>query len=471
MTFGPASRVDALRTVPLLADLHDDVMDRLATMAVVVDVVPGTVLMREGEEADGLYVVLGGRLEVTKRMGPDDLPVGVIGPGEVVGEMALLEQGPRSATVRAVEPGRTLFIARDAFLDLVATDSTVSLALVHTLGTRLRSSLAMLQQREKLASLGTLAAGLAHELNNPTAAMRRSAALLRDAFAELGPAEQGLAGVGLDDTGRSALEDVRAGRAGPAEAPSIVDPLAASDRAQALESYLDGLDVADAWRLAPALAERGWTAEDLETLGERVGVRAIGAAAGWLAAVATIDGLIDEIAMTSERIAELVTAVKSYTYLDQAPVQDIDVREGIENTLVIMRHKLKDGTTVVRDYAEGLPRIEAYGSELNQVWTNIVDNAIDAMDGHGTLTIRLRAEPVDHVTVDLCDDGPGIPEPVRQRIFEPFYTTKEPGKGTGLGLHISHSIIVGQHGGQISVTSEPGATCFHVTLPVTLSRR
>lgn len=471
MTFGPASRIDALRTVPLLADLHDDVMDRLATMALVVDVVPGTVLMREGEQADGLYVVLGGRLEVTKRVGPDDLPVGVVGPGEVVGEMALLEQGPRTATVRALDPGRTLFIARDAFLDLVATDSTVSLALVHTLGTRLRSSQAMLQQREKLAALGTLAAGLAHELNNPTAAMRRSAALLRDAFAVIWPAAEALADVGLDDAGRDALDDVRAGRVGPAQAPSLVDALAASDRVQALESCLGDLGVVDAWKLAPPLAERGWTAEDLDTIGARVGARAIGAAAGWLAAVATIDGLIDEIAMTSQRIAELVSAVKSYTYLDQAPVQDIDVLEGIENTLVIMRHKLKDGTTVVRDYAEDLPRIEAYGSELNQVWTNIVDNAIDAMGGHGRLTIRVRPEPVDHVTVDLCDDGPGIPEPVRRRIFEPFYTTKEPGKGTGLGLHISHSIVVGQHGGQMSVTSVPGATCFHVTLPLTLARR
>ena len=170
--------------------------------------------------------------------------------------------------------------------------------------------------------------------------------------------------------------------------------------------------------------------------------------------------------MTSDRISDLVAAVKSYTFLDQAPLQEIDVREGLESTLVIMRHKLGQGVAVIRDYAPDLPRIQAYGSELNQVWTNLVDNAIDAMDGHGTLTIRTRAEPADHVSVTVCDDGPGIPEPVRRRIFEPFYTTKEPGKGTGLGLHISHSIVVSRHRGRISVTSRPGATCFAVTLPV-----
>lgn len=471
MSSGLASRAAALRGVPLLADLRDDVVLRLAEMARVVDVEPGAVLMREGEEADGLFVVLDGRLEVTKRVGPDDLPVGAVGPGEVVGEMALLERGPRTATVRAVEPGRTLFIARDAFLDLVATDSTVSLALVETLVIRLRATQAMLQQREKLAGLGTLAAGLAHELNNPAAAMRRSAALLRDAFAELWPAAETLADANLDDAGRRAMDDVRAGRLGPVGPPSLVDPLAASDRAQALEAHLESRGVEDGWRLAPALADRGWTAEDMDSLGERVGGRAIGAAAGWLAAVAAVDGLIDEIAMTSHRISELVTAIKSYTFLDQAPVQEIDVREGIESTLVIMRHKLRDGITVVRDYAEGLPRIEAYGSELNQVWTNLVDNAIDAMEGHGRLTIRVRPEPADHVTVDVCDDGPGIAEPVARRIFEPFYTTKEPGKGTGLGLHISHSIVTGRHRGRISVSSEPGATCFRVILPVALKGR
>jgi signal transduction histidine kinase len=484
---GPESRVAALRTVPLLAEIQPDVIARLAEMARPVDPVAGSLLMREGEDADGLYVVLDGRLEVTKRVGSDDLQVGAVGAGEVVGEMALLERGPRTATVRAVTAARTLFIARDAFVELMAADPGVALAMVQTLARRLRATQAMLEQREKLASLGTLAAGLAHELNNPAAAMRRSASLLREAFAELGRASQALADADLDAAGRSVVDEVRERAIRPSRSPSWSAPSAeslgaaggldalgaldASDAAEAIETQLAAADVDDAWRIAPVLADGGWTADDVAGIGERVGAGAIGPVAAWLAAITAIDGLVGEILMTSERISELVTAVKSYTFLDQAPLQEIDIRDGIESTLVIMRHKLRDGVAVVRDYAPDLPRIQAYGSELNQVWTNLVDNAIDAMDGRGTLTIRVRAEPADHVTVDVCDDGPGIPEPVQRRIFEPFYTTKEPGKGTGLGLHISHSIVVGHHGGRLGLTSGPGSTCFHVTLPVALAER
>ncbi len=460
---GPA---DALRTVPLLADLEPAAIEGLAREARVVDLPAGAVLMREGEEADGLSVVLSGRLEVSKRVGADDVEVGAVGPGEVVGEMALLERGPRTATVRAAEPARTLFIARGAFIEFVGANPGVALAMVQTLARRLRATQAMLEQREKLAALGTLAAGLAHELNNPAAAMRRSAALLRDAFAELEATSRALADTDLDAAGRAAVDDVRERRVVPSGVPALDDALAASDRSEALERHLEVAGVEDAWRIAPALAAGGWTIDDLAGLGGRVGRHALGAVAAWLASVAAIDGLVGEIAMTSDRISGLVAAVKSYTFLDQAPLQEIDVREGLESTLVIMRHKLGQGVAVIRDYAPDLPRIQAYGSELNQVWTNLVDNAIDAMDGHGTLTIRTRAEPADHVSVIVCDDGPGIPEPVRRRIFEPFYTTKEPGKGTGLGLHISHSIVVGRHRGRISVTSRPGATCFAVTLPL-----
>jgi len=468
---GPASRAAALRTVPLLAELGADAIDRLAEMARVVDVSPGTILMREGEAADGLFVVLDGQFDVTKRVGPDDVQVGAVGPGEVVGEMALLERGPRTASVRATEAGHTLFIGRDAFVGLMTTDPGIALAMVQTLARRLRATQAMLEQREKLASLGTLAAGLAHELNNPAAAMRRSASLLRGAFRELVAASRSLAEASLDEAGRDAIMEVRERKARTTWAPPDGDALGASDRAAALEEHLETLRIDDAWRIAPTLAEGGWTVDEVADLAARVGAGAIGPALAWLACVTAIDGLVGEITMTSERISELVAAVKSYTFLDQAPLQDIDVREGIESTLVIMRHKLRDGVTVVRDFCAELPRIQAYGSELNQVWTNLIDNAIDAMDGRGTLTIRVRSEPADHVTVDVCDDGPGIPDAIRRRIFEPFYTTKEPGKGTGLGLHISHSIVVSHHRGGLSVTSEPGSTCFHVTLPVAPAAR
>lgn len=212
---------------------------------------------------------------------------------------------------------------------------------------------------------------------------------------------------------------------------------------------------------ASALVDAGWTGEALRELPAEV--------LPWLAADASVHVLLDELRMAVGRISEIVGAVKGYAYLDQAPVQRVDVRSGLEQTLVILRHRLRDGVAVVRELDEDLPEIEAFGSELNQVWTNLVDNAIDAMDGRGTLTLRAERDPEgDGVRVTICDSGPGIPEEIRPRLFEPFYTTKPPGKGTGLGLHISHN-VVGRHGGRIEVSSEPGSTCFIVSLPVSLA--
>ncbi len=187
----------------------------------------------------------------------------------------------------------------------------------------------------------------------------------------------------------------------------------------------------------------------------------------WLAADASVHQLLGELSMALERIGEIVAAVKGYTYLDQAPVQRVDVRIGLEQTLVILRHRLRDVEVSV-DLAEGLPEVEAFGSELNQVWTNIIDNAADAMDGRGSLSIMAAPDPTgDGVTVEICNTGPAIPDDVRARLFEPFFTTKEPGRGTGLGLHISHNVIV-RHGGRIDVGSEGGRTCFTVTLPLVI---
>jgi len=208
---------------------------------------------------------------------------------------------------------------------------------------------------------------------------------------------------------------------------------------------------------ASALVDAGWSLSDVAALPADV--------LPWLAADASVHLLLDELRMAVGRISEIVGAVKGYAYLDQAPVQRIDVRAGLEQTLVILRHRLREGIEVIRDFAEDLPEIDAYGSELNQVWTNLVDNAIDAMEGRGTLSLRAERDPEgDGVRVTVCDSGPGIPDDIRERLFEPFYTTKPPGKGTGLGLHISHNVI-GRHGGRIDVTSSPAGACFEVSLP------
>jgi signal transduction histidine kinase len=461
----PPAVVDALRRVPLFAQLPGPTLDRLATLAEPVLLARGALLIREGDPANDMYVVLDGMLEVTKRAGSDDVPVGAVGPGEVVGETALLEHGSRTASVTAVAPTQVVRIAREPFEALVASDPATGIGLVRTMAARLRSNEALVQQRERMASLGTLAAGLAHELNNPAAAVRRGASLLADAIAALERAAAALGAAGLDGARSHEVDALREALAERQSRPPALDPLATSDLETAIGDVLEAHGVADAWQIAPALAAVGWPAGELDATAGRLGA-SFGPVVTWLGTAAAAGALVAEVGAAASRLAELVSAVKTYTFLDQAPVQQVDVRAGIDDTLLILGHKLREaGISVRRDMAADLPRIEAYGSELNQAWTNLVDNAIDAMGGAGELRIQAAPWADGGVLVSICDDGPGIPPDVQRRLFDPFFTTKEPGKGTGLGLHIVYSIIVRRHGGRIRVDSRPGHTCFEVTLP------
>ena len=429
-----AGVVDRLRLTPLFGGLPDDQLDRLAEMGEIVDLAPGEALIREGDQADALYVVLDGELDVTKRSGRTDIPVARVGPGSLQGEIAALEGGRRLASVTAATPAEVLRIPVGAIRQLLDAGPDVALAVIRTAVSRLRSMEALFREREKLAGLGTLAAGLAHELNNPAAAAMR-------AIEQLGGA-------------------VRSAEERPRPVPPPRPPAGATRPRSALERA-DRIDAITALTgdaaAATSLVDAGWTPESLAELPSDV--------LPWLAADASVHLLLDELRIAIGRMSEIVAAVKGYAYLDQAPVQRVDVREGLDQTLVIMRHRLREGVEVVREFADDLPEIEVRGSELNQVWTNLIDNAIDAMDGRGTLTVRAEADPEgDGVRIAICDTGPGIPEDVRQRLFEPFYTTKPPGKGTGLGLHITHNVI-GNHGGRVEVDSQPGRTCFEITLP------
>jgi signal transduction histidine kinase len=437
--------LDALRATPLFALLPQDNLARLGAMCEHAHLAPGELLIREGDPGDAMYVIVSGELAVTKQSGGTEVQLSRVGPGSIQGEMSVIEGRPRSASVRAVSDVEVLKIPREALLEVFSAAPESALSILQTFVNRLRSQESLLREREKLAGLGQLAAGLAHELNNPAAAIRRSVSSLEERIADR-------------DTLRPPQ---RLTALTPAAAAPILGALERSDRIEELA------DVVGDSGLAASLVDAGWTPDQLSEAFSGLSADEAQQAAAWLAQTSSVHALLDEVKMAADRISEIVGAVKSYAYLDQAPVQRIDVRTGLNNTLVILQHKLREGIDVLRDYAADLPEIEAYGSELNQVWTNIIDNAIQAMDGRGALEVRAERTDDDGVRVTICDNGPGIPPQAIPHLFEPFFTTKPPGVGTGLGLHISHNVVQ-RHGGRIEVESQPGQTCFIVTLPPTL---
>ena len=463
MALPPTDR-SLLRRVPLFAELDEDDLAWIAGSCEMEELAPGEVVAAEGDEGDALFVITEGELEVVKRSRSADVPIARLGPGEIVGEMAVLEGSPRNATIRAVAPSRVVRIGRDVVMELVRTRPSAALSIIRTVTGRLRSTEALLREREKLAALGTLSAGLAHELNNPAAAVQRSSGLLRDALDRWADATHDLGAVVSDARRASVVGDLGTQIASLAGSGASADPLEVGDRADDLERRLAGHGVVNAEVLAATLAAGGWAPAHLQPVEDAFPGPALGVVVAWIASGSEVHALVDEVGTGARRISEIVKAVKDYSYMDQAPVQQVDVTVGLDNTLVILRPKLKAGIEIERDYQPGLPAIEAFGSELNQVWTNILDNAIDAMGGRGRIRIRAFGRDGDLV-VEICDDGPGMPPEVRERIFEPFYTTKPPGSGTGLGLHIAYNVVA-RHDGRIEVRSRPGETCFEVALPI-----
>ena len=323
----------------------------------------------------------------------------------------------------------------------------------------------MLRHSEKLASLGKISAGVAHELNNPAAAAQRAVAQLQNSITELEQAEFGLGQLNLSRAQLKAIEPHAQRIHERVKQPIFLDPLTRSDQEYAIESWLEDKGVEAAWELAPSLVNIGYTAAELSSLADSFTGEKFAGVIALLSRMYSSRNLLEEIGQATGRIVEIVKALKSYTYLDQAPIQSIDIHEGLNDTLVVLQSKLKRGIEVRRDYAPDLPRIDAFGSELNQVWTNIIDNAVDAMAGKGTIVLKTYQED-SWIVVEITDTGPGIPPEIRESIFDPFVTTKPPGEGTGLGLNISHHIIVQKHKGEIAVYSKPGETCFQVKLPI-----
>jgi len=456
---------DFLKKVDLFAELSDDDLNSICSSVNEVWLADGELLFTEGDRGHRAFIIEEGQLEIIKRTGEREVLLAVRQVGDVIGEMALLEEAPRMASVRARGPAKLLTIGKETLDNLLATSPSAAGAMLQTVLARWRGTQAQLRQSEQMAQLGTLTAGVAHELNNPAAAVKRGADQMQLTLTPFAQTQAALTQYEFSPAQQEKMKELAVLAQTRTAEDSMLDALVRNDREEEVEEWLDLVGIAEPWNIAPTLVDLGLDPEHLEDLRREFSDKKLGSFLRWITATHQAYSLLREIGQGAGRISEIVKALKSYAYLDQAPVQPVDIHEDLNNTLIILRHKLKQGIEVKRDYAPNLPAVEAYGSELNQVWTNIIDNAVDALEGQGVITLRTRLED-DWVAVEIQDNGPGIPEEIKTRIFDAFFTTKPPGKGTGLGLNISYNIVVYKHRGDIRVYSRPGYTCFQILLPL-----
>src|SRR5215212_9874161 len=420
----------------------------------------GDLLFDERSVVDSFYVVLEGEVEISRLDGAEEIPVLHHGPGEFTGGLAVLTGSTSIHRARAVAPGRILEIDSETFRRLPVEIPDVADMFISGLARRMRYTQRAYRQQEKLAALGKLSAGLTHELNNPAAAARRASEELGEAILEAQ-----LTAIGHDER-FSALERealVALQRETAAGSADVLDPLSLCDAEDELTDWLGDHGCEEPWDLAPALAEAGVDKDRLEAMAEAFDEGSLACGLEWLAGTLDLVGLAGEIETSVGRISHLVGTMKEYTYMDRAVVGEVDVISGLQNTLTMLGPRLKD-VSLFREFEKELPKIPGRGGELNQVWTNLIDNAIDAVDRRGSITIRTYVEG-PRVVVEVIDNGRGIPREAQVHVFEPFYTTKDIGAGPGLGLAIVRRIVT-DHGGEVFVRSEPGKTCFTVRLPV-----
>ncbi len=461
---------DELRALFLFEKLTDAQLDWLCQHGRV-EVFPAGPVYAEGDPARNFYVLLAGTVVLSRRAGADDVEVGGTSqPGVYAGAWTayLGDRVPQryDSSMRVTEPSRFFVLDADVFAELMHEWFPMAVHLLEGMFFGRRNMLEATAQRERLLALGTLSAGLTHELNNPAAAGIRAAAELRERVAGTRRKMGAIAGGAWDRTALETLIKLQEEAAERVPKAQALPPLEASDAEDALTDWLDSHGLSDGWQLAPAFVAAGLDAAWLENVAATVDAATLPEALRWLHNTVETELLINEIEDATTRISTLVGAAKQYSQLDRAPHQVVDVHELLDSTLAMLAGKIPPGIRVVKDYDRSLPAIPAYAAELNQVWTNLIDNAVSAMGEAGVLTVRTGLDR-DRVFVDISDTGPGVPPEIRERIFEPFFTTKPVGQGTGLGLDITWRIVVNKHHGDIQVDSAPGNTRFRVWLPIT----
>jgi signal transduction histidine kinase len=464
--------IDELRTLFLFEKLTDDQLAWIAGHGCTQHVDAGQVVIQEGEPAEKFFVLLSGTVALTRRVGQDDVQTTRTEQrGVYMGATRayIRDEGVQHkymASMRALDDSDFFVLSAEDFGAMMRDWFPMALHLLEGLTLGMRNTQAAIGERQRLVALGALSAGLMHELNNPAAAASRATGALRQRVAgmrhKLGMLAAGKVAPERLDALVELQEDVieRA-----AKAPSLT-ALQAADREDELGDWMQEHGVTGGWDLAPVFAQGGLDIECLELIEAKVVEPGLlDQAIHWIGYALETEQLMSDIEEATGRVSSLVTSAKQYSQLDRAAHQWIDVHTGLDSTLVMLAHKIGAGVQVVKEYDRDLPQVPAHPAELNQVWTNIIDNAVQAMNGAGTLTVRTYRRD-DHVVVSIGDTGPGVPEELRQRVFEPFFTTKAVGEGTGLGLDISYRIVVNGHGGDIVLESRPGDTRFLVSLPI-----
>ncbi|HXN24735.1 MAG TPA: ATP-binding protein [Candidatus Dormibacteraeota bacterium] len=450
-----------LLRVPVFVDLPDDQIAWFIGNAEEMRLKAGDTYFRQGDPADAMFVVLEGQVQARGEIGGETVVI-AMKPGDVTGVLPFSRMKQFTVGARALTDARVLRFPSSLFPDLVQKMPELAQRLVGLMSDRIRETTRLEQQRERLASLGKLSAGLAHELNNPASAAKRATSQLRDMLKKIRDASHELGRRDLTAAQKSEIEKLEASFVQSNEVPP--DPLAVSDLEDHIDSLLRSHGQNDLWQMAADLARKNVQPEALESLFAILDSDTARAALVRIAASVEVATLLNEIESGTSRISDLIRAIKEYTFMDQTPIQNVDIVKSLETTLTILNHKLKRGIVVERDYQRVPLLVNSFGSELNQVWTNIIDNAIDAMGGTGELRVRTYRED-NCVVVEIADNGPGISPETRSHIFEPFFTTKGVGEGTGLGLDTVQRIVK-KHRGNIQVSSKPGDTRFQVWLPL-----